>query len=166
MDIDAIILLGVALVAIAFVFVVVKLVRNNIRKKKEQREAIQKRLDSLRDDSWKKVSRANSVPLKSSKPAVAPIKTSYSAPAPTSTTSSDDSFVNGMLTGMLIDNVVDSLTHRSEPSVGVTKSESSWGFDDSDSKKSISDSMSSSWSDSSSSSDSWSSSDSGPSSDW
>lgn len=59
---------------------------------------------------------------------------------------------------------------REERSVGVTKTESSWGFDDSDSRKSISSSMdtSSSWSSSSSdSSSSWSSSsDSGPSSDW
>lgn len=55
-------------------------------------------------------------------------------------------------------------TYRNEPSVGVTKTESSWGFDDSDSRKSVSSSMdtSSSWS----SSDSSSSSDSGPSSDW
>lgn len=52
---------------------------------------------------------------------------------------------------------------REERSVGVSKSESSWGFDDSDSRKSISSSM-----DTSSSSDSYSSSssDSGPSSDW
>lgn len=51
---------------------------------------------------------------------------------------------------------------REERSVGVTKSESSWGFDDSDSRKSVRDTFSSS------SSDSWSSSssDSGPSSDW
>lgn len=56
---------------------------------------------------------------------------------------------------------------REERSVGVTKSESSWGFDDSDSRKSVSDTFSSSWSSSSSdSSSSWSSSDSGPSSDW
>ena len=61
---------------------------------------------------------------------------------------------------------------REERSVGVTTSESSWGFDDSDSRKSISSSMdtSSSWSSSSSdSSSSWSSSsssDSSPSSDW
>lgn len=51
---------------------------------------------------------------------------------------------------------------REERSVGVTKSESSWGFDDSDSRKSVSDTFSSS----SSSSWSSSSSDSGPSSDW
>jgi hypothetical protein len=59
---------------------------------------------------------------------------------------------------------------KEERSVGISKSESSWGFDDSDSRKSISSSMdtSSSWSSSSSdSSSSWSSSDSsGPSSDW
>lgn len=52
---------------------------------------------------------------------------------------------------------------REERSVGVSKSESSWGFDDSDSRKSISDTFSSS----SSSSDSWSSSSSDSvSSDW
>lgn len=59
---------------------------------------------------------------------------------------------------------------REERSLGVTKSESSWGFDDSDSRKSVSSSMDTSPSYSSSSSDSsssWSSSsDSGPSSDW
>jgi hypothetical protein len=56
---------------------------------------------------------------------------------------------------------------REERSVGVSKTESSWGFDDSDSRKSISSSMDTSSSWSSSSSDSYSSSsDSGPSSDW
>jgi hypothetical protein len=57
---------------------------------------------------------------------------------------------------------------REERSVGVSKTESSWGFDDSDSRKSISSSMdtSSSWSSSSSSDSYSSSSDSGPSSDW
>ena len=60
---------------------------------------------------------------------------------------------------------------REERSVGVSKSESSWGFDDSDSRKSISSSMDTSSSYSSSSSDSsssWSSSDSSSSvsSDW
>jgi hypothetical protein len=46
------------------------------------------------------------------------------------------------------------------------KDTSSWGFDDSDSRKSISSSMDTSSSWSSSSSDSFSSSDGGPSSDW
>lgn len=56
---------------------------------------------------------------------------------------------------------------REERSVGVSKTESSWGFDDDDSRKSVSSSFSSSWSSSDSdSSSSWSSSDSGPSSDW
>lgn len=94
-------------------------------------------------------------------------------PAPTytrstatqSSTPSDDGFVNGMLTGMLIDNVVHSLAHKSGGSspIDFPSTEKSWGFDDSDSRKSISSSMdtSSSWSSSDSSS-----SDSGPSSDW
>lgn len=59
---------------------------------------------------------------------------------------------------------------RQERSVDVTTSESSWGFDDSDSRKSVSSSMDTSpgWSSSSSDSSSYSSSDSssGPSSDW
>lgn len=82
-------------------------------------------------------------------------------------TSSDDGFLTGMLAGM----VIDSLTHKSGGSSPIdfpkteSSSSSSWGLDDDDSRKSISSSMSDSWS-SSSSSDSWSSSDSGPSSDW
>jgi hypothetical protein len=93
----------------------------------------------------------------------------------TDTTTVDNSFVNGMLTQMLIDTTIDAIRHGTDPdtgkvydreverSVGVTKTESSWGFDDADSRKSVSSSMENSWS----SSDSFSSSsDSGPSSDW
>ena len=83
------------------------------------------------------------------------------------TASSDDGFLTGMLTGMVIDSLTHS--HKSEPSVGVsstTKDDTfSWGLDDSDSRKSISDTMDTSSSWFSNSSDS-SSSDSGPSSDW
>lgn len=104
------------------------------------------------------------------------------ATSPTQSVQSDDGFVNGMLTGMLVDNLINSMPHKSggsnpidfpreERSVGVSKSESSWGFDDSDSRKSVSSSMDTSSSYSSSSSDSsssWSSSDSSSSvsSDW
>jgi hypothetical protein len=104
------------------------------------------------------------------------------APSPTQSVQSNDGFVDGMLTGMLVDNLINSMTHKSggsnpidfpreERSVGVSKSESSWGFDDSDSRKSVSSSMDTSSSYSSSSSDSsssWSSSDSSSSvsSDW
>lgn len=97
------------------------------------------------------------------------------APPSRSYTTSDSSDDGGFLTGMLVGatlNTIMSGSGRSseateERSVGVSKSESSWGFDDADSRSSISSSMdtSSSWG-SSSSSDSWSSSDSGPSSDW
>ena len=168
MDIDTILLLVFAAAFFVAVVVLAKVIRGRMKKKKEQRELIQRRLDSLRDESWKKVNRVNSTPLRTSlqsTPAVAPIKKSYSAPATTApVTSSDDGFVTGMLTGMLLDDALKAVTHKSEPSVGVSKSESSWGFDDDDSRKSVSSSMSDSWS--SSSSDSWSSSDSGPSSDW
>lgn len=99
-------------------------------------------------------------------------KPTYSAPQPKQ--SSDDGFLSGMVTGMLVDDLMRSISHKSggenpidfpreERSIGVTKTESSWGFDDSESRKSVSSSMdtSSSWSSSSDSS-----SDSGPSSDW
>ena len=86
-----------------------------------------------------------------------------------SVSSYQDNFLSDVVTAVAINSLL-SNTHKSagsdypkeERSVGVSKSESSWGFDDSDSRKSISSSMdtSSSWS-SSSSSDS-----SGPSSDW
>lgn len=104
-------------------------------------------------------------PPKSAPSTPSPSYTTTRATSTTTTTSSDDGFMTGMLTGMLIDNAINSISHKSEPSIGVSKTESSWGFDDSDSRKSISSSMdtSSSWS---SSSDSYSSSDSGPSSDW
>lgn len=97
------------------------------------------------------------------------------APSPTQSVKSDDGFVNGMLTGMLVDNLLNSIPHKSggsspidfpkeERSPSVSKTESSWGFDDADSRKSASSSFSSSDSGSS-----WSSSDSSsssPSSDW
>lgn len=80
-----------------------------------------------------------------------------------STTTTNDGFTDGLFAGMMINALTDVVTHKSESSPRVDTS--SWGLDDSDSRKSISDSMdTSSWS--SSSSDSFSSSDSGPSSDW
>lgn len=89
--------------------------------------------------------------------------TSTTSTTPVSRSSDDDGFLTGMLTGYALN----ALTHKSESSSSSSgsSSSSSWGFDDADSRKSISSSMSDSWS-SSSSSDSWSSSDSGPSSDW
>lgn len=89
------------------------------------------------------------------------------APSPTQSVSTyQDNFISDVVMGMAINSLL-SNTHKSggsdpidfpkeERSVGVKQSESSWGFDDSDSRKSISSSM-----DTSSSSDS-----SGPSSDW
>lgn len=105
-----------------------------------------------------------------------PAPTVTHVPSPTQSVQSDSGFVDGMLTGMLVDNLINSIPHKSggsnpidfpreERSVGVSKSESSWGFDDSDSRSSASSSFSSS----SDSSSSWSSSDSSSSSvssDW
>ncbi len=108
-------------------------------------------------------------------PKAAPTVT-YSARSDTRTMneSSDNSFVNGMLTQMLIDTTIDAFKHGTdrdtgvtydrevERSVGVSSSTREIGYDSSDEP-----SRSSSWSSSSSSSDSWSSSsDSSPSSDW
>lgn len=96
------------------------------------------------------------------------------APAPVVTTptvtTSNTSVLSDLADIAIIANTVhhwnDNKVERSaepERSVGVTTKESSWGFDDSDSRKSISSSMdTSSYSSSSSSSDS----SSGPSSDW
>lgn len=86
--------------------------------------------------------------------------------------SSDDGiFLTGVIVGTALNSIMSGSGRESsdtEKSVGVSKSESSWGWEDSSSRKAVEDTFSSSWSssDSSSSSDSWSSSDSGPSSDW
>jgi len=103
-----------------------------------------------------------------------PTKQSF-APSPTQSVQSHDD--SNLLANILI---MDALTrHHNEPTIErrydarvesdtpdvPKKDTSSWGFDDSDSRKSISSSMDTSSSWSSSSSDS-SSSDSGPSSDW
>jgi len=92
--------------------------------------------------------------------AVPAAKPSY-APSPTQSVSSyQDTSLSDIALGMAINNALN--THVSHPSPTVKSSETSWGFDDSDSRKSASDSFSSS-SDSYSSS---SSDSSGPSSDW
>jgi hypothetical protein len=100
------------------------------------------------------------------------------APSPTQSVQSSRSLLDDAADIAMIANTIHHWNDnsRSEPvreerSVGVSKSESSWGFDDSDSRKSISSSMDTSSSYSSSSSDSsssWSSSDSSSSvsSDW
>jgi hypothetical protein len=93
-------------------------------------------------------------------------------PAPQSSVS-DDRFMDTVMTSLVINTLMNSgrdsiagTVTKDEDSgrVGIKTEESSWGFDDSDSRKSVSSSFSSS--DSSSSWSSSSSSDSGPSSDW
>ena len=73
----------------------------------------------------------------------------------TDTSVTGSEFLDGVITASLVNGLINSISHASE------SSSSSWGLDDSDSRKSVSDSFSSSWS-----SDSSSGSDSGPSSDW
>ena len=100
-----------------------------------------------------------------------PLNVTHAQSSTQSVSSYQDNFLSDVVTAVAINSLL-SNTHKSddfpkeERSVGVSKSESSWGFDDSDSRKSISSSMDTSSSWSSSSSDSYSSSDSGPSSDW
>ena len=92
-------------------------------------------------------------------------------PSTTQSVQSYDSSTSDILSDIAnIAIVVNTVRHWNDgesisTSSGSSSSSSSWGLDDDDSRKSISSSMSDSYS-SSSSSDSWSSSDSGPSSDW
>jgi uncharacterized membrane protein YebE (DUF533 family) len=117
-----------------------------------------------------RVKEVNSKPV--AKPAKKTVSESYSEvtkkptqQTSTTTTSSDDGFLTGMLVGAAIDSLLHSGKSEAsvERSAGVSSKESSWGFDDSDSRKSISSSMDTS---SSYSSSDFGSSDSGPSSDW
>ncbi len=176
---ECLILVGSILCAAIIVYGIGRLIRSYRESKQrdaERKAALEARLEQMRQEAYDKVRKANSAPVKKVEvpPRGKETTVSYNATSDNrrmTTTSSDDGFVNGMLTGMLIDSVVDSFTHKSggsnpvdfpeQRSVGISKSESSWGFDDSDSRKSISDTFSSSSSDSS-----WSSSDSSPSSDW
>jgi hypothetical protein len=174
-------LLAIALVLFlvaSVVFGVKKILKYRAEKKeREYREQLE-RIEATR--KWRGSLRQKSVPAAvkntSSVPARGKETTkkytpSYSTSSSTVTpTSSDDGFLTGMLVGAAIDTIMHSSgTGRSilaeQRNAEVSKSESSWGFDDSDSRKSVSSSMdtSSFWSSSDSSS---SSSDSGPSSDW
>lgn len=137
--------------------------RYAMRKKKEDEARLAAQRKAA-EEYWSK--RSTKKPETVNKP-VKPAKTETVTPRSTpSTTYSDDRSDDGFLTGMLMGTVLNTVLHNSEShaSPGVSVKESDWGLDDSDSRKSISSSMSDSWS--SSSSDSWSSSDSGPSSDW
>ncbi len=178
---EELLLAGIALCVIAIIYGVGKLVvvyRRSKQREAERRIALEARLEQIRQEAYTKVRKVNSMPI--SKPKVVntvpptPVYTPSVQERKPTVTSSDDGFVAGMLTQMLIDSTIESIKHGTDPdtgktydreierSVGVSKSESSWGYDDSDSRKSVSDTFSSS------SSDSWSSSssDSGPSSDW
>lgn len=88
-----------------------------------------------------------------------PPKSPSFVPSPTQSVNNyQDDTLSDVLLGVALNQVINSVSH----SPSVKSSESSWGFDDSDSRKSASSSFSSS-----DSSSSWSSSsDSGPSSDW
>lgn len=152
------------------VFGVVKLHRFLMKKKHKdeaemlaKKQAIEEFWDKKRADRLASMNKPIAK-VQAVRAAAAPKKkeTYNDVATPSVSSSSDDGFLTGMLVGAVLDNA---FGHHSSGSSSVSKSDS-WGLDDSDSRKSISDSMdTSSWS-SSSSSDSWSSSDSGPSSDW
>lgn len=180
---DIIALVLVVGVFALFVWGVVALIKRVKREKElevERKIAAEKYWNDLRTNSVRAkvsdsmneyVSTLNTTPsIKTPKPKKTETVRNYDTM--TTTTRTSDSSDDGFLTGALVGYAVNSLLHSTESkseerSVGVSSRESSWGFDDSDSRKSISSSMDwGSSSDSSSSSDSWSSSDSGPSSDW
>lgn len=174
-DILAIVLI---LAGVASVILAVRwFMRRSAEKAVEEAAEIKRQLEATR--KWREtmfeksrasaVSNTKAVPKKTPAPAyyATPTSSRTSTTTSSSSSSSDGDFVSGMLTGMLIDNVVGSLTHKSGGSNPIdfpkVDSSPSWGFDDDDSRKSASSSFSSS---DSSSSWSSSSSDSGPSSDW
>jgi len=192
---DELILFVAVVTTLIAAYFVVQFVKNRLaekRARKERQEEALRRLEKLREESWAKVRRVNSEPIKAAvkntqavtpRIAPAPAPSPSYAPSPTQSVQSSRSVLDDVADIAMIANTVrhwnDNKPHttntdnpidfpKEERSAGVSKTESSWGFDDSDSRKSVSDTFSSSWSSSSSdSSSSWSSSsDSGPSSDW
>lgn len=173
-------LLGVAIFGIILGIVkVIKLVQKREFLKQElaarelelHREATRKWRESAREKTLS-VASSNTPPKRQV------TATPTYAPSPTQSVNQyQDNFMSDMATAMVINSLLSS-THEAQ-SGHVTedrdtgkvevKVEKSWGFDDSDSRKSASDSFSSKESSSSwfsSSDSSSSSSDSGPSSDW
>lgn len=181
MDAEMILLVAIAVCFFAVVYGIVRIVqmvRENRRLaalREEQaaeyaREATRKWREAQRDKAVKNTPPPRTLNTVGSGVNVG--KSTY-APSPTQSVNQyQDNFLSDVAMGMVINSLLNS-THDSQSGtvtenrdtgrVDVKVNESSWGFDDSDSRKSISSSM-----DTSSSSDSWSSSssDSGPSSDW
>jgi len=172
---EALLLIGVFAFACAIVVYAIKYFMNKRLEKLQEEEAEHRRqLDATR--KWREGLNARMAASGSTVPprgyettkTYTPTKQSF-APSPTQSVQSHDDSSN-FIANMLI---MDALTrHHNEPTIRVSDTpvkdtSPSWGFDDSDSRKSISSSMDTSSSWSSSSSDSFSSSDSsGPSSDW
>jgi hypothetical protein len=183
----ALVLVGIALV----VGVVRAIQKHNAESKEREMREVEKQIEETR--KWREAQRAttlanaiaNAPPRKKrtfvqrDESTVPPrgkeTTVSYVASPTQSVNSYQDNFMSDMATAMVINSLLSSkhesqsgvvTEDRATGKVDVQVKESSWGFDDSDSRKSISSSMdtSSSWSSSDSSSSS--SSDSGPSSDW
>jgi hypothetical protein len=188
---DELILFVAVVTTLIAVYFVVQFVKTRLaekRARKERQEEALRRLEKMREESWAKVRRVNSEPIKAAvkntqavpnRISSTPTPTPSYVPSATQSVQSSRSVLDDVADIAMIANTVRHWNDndrterveepvREERSAGVSKTESSWGFDDSDSRKSVSDTFSSSWSSSSSdSSSSWSSSsDSGPSSDW
>lgn len=187
-DIIAILLVLVAAIAGGLA---IRAFRRNMKKREEELKAAEERRRKATEEYWrKKREAAKNTPPKPSTPAPKLVKVTEGVSTPkeikpyhssVNTGRSVTQEVQSFDSRSLLDDVADiamiahTVRHwndnkpeapvespREERSVGVSKSESSWGFDDEDSRKSVSSTFSSSWSSSSDSS----SSDSGPSSDW
>lgn len=169
------ILVVLALVGVFWFFLtrIIKHREEKARAIEERQELIRKHMVKISEENNQRAaSLANAIKNTAVTPkkVETPVKPTY-VPSPTqSVNSHDDNFLSDVAMGMVINSLLNShrdsqsgtvTEDRSTGSVSVKVNESSWGFEDSDSRKSVSDTFSSS-----SSSDSWSSSDSGPSSDW
>lgn len=172
----------VVLATVGLIYGLFKYIGNKQKTLREKIEQQQRESDEyfakIRAKARENAAKRLSTPPPTPKVSAAPSTPMY-APSPTqSMIDHNDNFLSDVAMGMVINSLLHSnhdsqsgvvTEDRQTGSVSVKVNESSWGFDDSDSRKSVSDTFSSS--SSSSSSDSWSSSSSdsfssSASSDW
>jgi hypothetical protein len=162
-------IIALVLVVGVFALVVVGAVKLHrfLMKKKREEEARMAAKQKAADEFWAneaRKAREKTAAIKNTPPSAVQKVRKLATPSYSTTdtnTSSDDGFLTGMLVGAVLDNAFSGHSGGTQEKRDITPS---WGLDDSDSRKSISDSMDTASSWFSSSSDS--SSDSGPSSDW
>lgn len=175
MWLEALFVIGAALIAVGvFIYVIKWIIQSQEAKREQERIEHQQAIEATR--VWRENRRAQSLSAAIANTSSVPPRgqettkrydpqTTKFAPSPTQSVQSHDDGSN-LIANMII---MDALTrHHNEPTYRSVDTSPSWGFDDSDSRKSISSSMdtSSSYSSSSSSDSYSSSSDSSPSSDW